>query len=116
MNKPDPMGDAAAQAALDFLLENADAAGQARAQMIYMEHFRKVELARLKKEAPPDIRTDAAREGWARTHPDYLTVLDAQWEAVRIFESLSWRKTHAEATIEAWRTRAANQRGAGRMQ
>lgn len=116
MSARDPMGDEAAQAALDFLHQNAEAAGQARAQMIYLENFRKCELARLKREAPPDAKSDAAREAWARTHPEYRTVLDAQWEAIKAFEMLSWRKTHAEATLDAWRTKNANQRGAGRMQ
>jgi hypothetical protein len=111
--RPDPMGDAAAQRALDFLLENAEEAGRARAQMIYMEHFRKSELARLKRESPE--RTDAGKEAWARAHEDYQVVLDAQWEATRKFEELSWRRTHAEATLEAWRTRSANNRGAGRI-
>jgi hypothetical protein len=111
-NRQSPMGDDAAEAALQFLLENADAAGQARAQMLYMEHWRKSELARLKRESPE--KTDAAKEAWARSHADYQTVLDAQWEATRVFEALSWKRTHAEATISAWQTRNANAR-ANRM-
>jgi hypothetical protein len=108
------MSDEAAEAALLFLVEKADEAGEARAQMIYLEHFRKSELARLKGASP--AKTDAAREAWARDHPEYRTVLDAQWEAVRKYEMLSWKRTHAEATISAWQTRNANSRGAGRMQ
>jgi hypothetical protein len=110
----DPMGDAAAEDALMFLHDHAEEAGQARAQMTYLENFRKTELCRLKREAPD--KTDAAREAWARSHPDYRTVLDAQWEAIRKYEMLSWKRTHAEATLDAWRTKNANTRGAGRMQ
>lgn len=113
-NYPSPMGDEAAEAALLFLAENADAAGQARAQMIYMEHWRKSVLARLKRESPE--KTDSAREAWARAHVDYQTVLDAQWEATRVYEALNWKRTHAEATLDAWRTRNANLRGSNRMQ
>lgn len=109
-----PMSDDAAEAALNFLLENAEAAGQARAQMIYMEHWRKSELARLKRASPE--KTDAAKEAWARAAPEYQVVLDAQWEATRVYESLSWRRTHAEATLESWRTKSANARGAIKMQ
>lgn len=108
-----PMSDEAAEAALNFLLENAEAAGQARAQMLYMEHWRKSELARLKRTSPE--KTDAAKEAWARANPEYQVVLDAQWEATRVYETLSWRKTHAEATISAWQTANANRRGAGRI-
>lgn len=104
----DPMGDAAAEEALRFLGGNADAAGVAKAQMIYLEHHRKSELARLKRLSTE--KTAEAREAWARDHADYRTVLEAQWEAVRAHETLAWRKAQAEATLDAWRTRNANNR------
>jgi hypothetical protein len=110
------MGDEAADAALSFLLDNAEIAGKARAEMAYFEDYRKVVLARLKRQAPASERSDAAREAWARDQKDYQDVLVAKYAAIEKFESLSWKKTHAEATIEAWRTRNANNRGAGRMQ
>jgi len=109
----DPMGDSAAEEALRFLGSQAEAAGVARAQMTYLEHWRKSELARLKRQAPE--KTDAAREAWARDHADYRVVLDAQYEAIRAYEVLSWKKTQAEATIAAWQTRNANNRAADRM-
>lgn len=114
VSRPDPMGDSAAESALLFLAENAEKAGTARAQMTYLEHWRKSELARLKRIAPE--KTDAAKEAWAREHEEYRLVLDAQWAAIKEYETLSWRRTQAEATISAWQTRNANQRGAHRMQ
>lgn len=113
MSRPNPMSDEAVEAALNFLNDQADAAGVARAQMVSLEHFRKVELARLKRAAPE--KTDMAREAWARAHPDYRVALDAQWEAIKNYESLSWKRSHAEATISAWQTRNANSRAAGRV-
>lgn len=107
------MGDAAAEAALLFLGGQAEAAGVARAQMIYMEHFRKSELARLKRMSTE--KTEAAREAWARDHADYRAALEAQWEAVRVWEVMMWKRTHAEATIEAWRSRGAQNRSADKM-
>lgn len=113
MTRPDSMSDAAAEAALHFLNDHAEKAGIARAQMTYFEHFRKSELARLKRQSPE--RTDAGKEAWARAHPEYDVVLKAQWEAIKEYETLSWKKTHAEATISAWQTSNANRRGAGRI-
>lgn len=110
----DPMGDRAAEEALLFLAHNAEAAGVARAHTVYMEHFRKATLARLRRAAPE--KTEAGRDNWARAHPEYAEVLQAQVEAVSAYETLHWKRAQAEATIEAWRTRNANQRGAHRMQ
>lgn len=107
------MSDKAVEAALNFLNERADEAGVARAQMVSLEHFRKVELARLKRMSPE--KTDAGKEAWARAHADYRVALDAQWEAIKNYESLSWKRSHAEATISAWQTRNANSRAAGRL-
>lgn len=111
--RPSPMSDEAVEAALLFLSGSAEEAGVARAQMAYMEDFRKSELARLKRISPE--KSDAAREAWARDHKDYRTVLEAKWEAIKNYEVLSWKKTHAEATLAAWQTRNANDRGAGRL-
>lgn len=111
----DPMSDEAAEAALHFLLTAAAEAGKVRAQIAYFDDFRKVVLARLKREAPPDCRSDAARDDWARTQQDYQDVLTARYAATERYEELLWHRTHAEATLESWRTKSANTRGAGRM-
>lgn len=109
----DPMGDQAAEAALRFLLDNAETAGVAKAQVVYLENFRKSTLARLRRAAPE--RTADGRDSWARAHPEYLEVINAQMEAVAAHETLFWKRIQAEATLDAWRTRNANNRGAGRM-
>lgn len=113
MKTPSPMSDEAAEQALDFLLNNAEAAGVAKAHMTYMENFRKTTLARLRRAAPD--KTEAGRDAWARAHPEYMEVLNAQTEAISAHETLFWKRIHAEATIESWRTRASNNRAAGRM-
>lgn len=94
-DKPSPMSDEAAEAALHFLLENAAAAGKARAQMVYFEDARKVLLARLKRQAPKDIKSQEAREDWAREQQEYQDMIVAKYAAIEQFETLSWRKTHA---------------------
>jgi hypothetical protein len=112
--RADPMGDDAAEAALRFLVDQAGAAGEAKAKVVYMENFRKIVLNRLKRNSPG--KSDAAREMEARAHPEYEAVCVAQREAIEAQETLFWKRIAAEATIEAWRTRAANQRGADKMQ
>jgi hypothetical protein len=113
MNRKDPMSDESAEEALMFLVNNAEAAGIAKAHMTYMEHLRKTTLARLRRAAPD--KTEAGRDAWARAHPEYMEVLNAQTEAISAHETLFWKRIHAEATIESWRTRASNNRAAGRM-
>lgn len=112
----DQMSDDAADAALYFLLTAGKEAGQAKAQIAYFDDFRKVVLAELKRKAPPDCKSDAARDDWARTQPEYKEVLVARFAATERYEELQWQKTHAEATLDGWRTKSANTRGAGRMQ
>lgn len=107
------MSDEAVEAALLFLSEHAATAGKARAEMAYMEDWRKVVLSRLKRASTE--KSDAAREAWARAHPDYQEVLVAKYAAIEQYETLSWKKTHAEATLAAWQTRNANDRGAQRL-
>ncbi len=109
----DPMSDDAAEAALRFLVTQAEAAGVAKAQMVYTENFRKIVLNRLK--AASNARSDAAAETEARAHPDYEAACQAQREAIEIHEAMFWTRIAAEATIEAWRSKNANHRGAERM-
>lgn len=110
----DPMGDAAAEDALHFLNDSAAEAGKAKAEAIYMARHRKIVLARLKRECQE--KTDAAREAWARAHPDYDAACVAEYAAIERQEALYWKRVAAEATLDGWRTKNANQRGAGRMQ
>lgn len=109
----EPMGDDAAEAALRFLVENAEAAGVAKAHMVYLENFRKIVLNRLKMAST--ARSDAAAETEARAHPDYEAACNAQREAIVIHETLFWKRIAAEATLESWRTKSANHRGAEKM-
>lgn len=115
--KVDPLSDQSAEGALIFLRTQGRAAGEARAHVVYMEKYVKVVLARLKRECnDPLAKSDAARTDWALTHPEYMAVLQAQEEAIVALTEFEWKRTAAEATIEAWRTNSANQRGQGKMQ
>lgn len=109
----DPMGDEAAETALLWLRKNARKAGTAKAQLVYMENYRKIVLNRLKMNSL--AKSDAAAETEARAHVDYEAACVALREAQEIHEEMYWKRIAAEATIEAWRSKNANQRGAERM-
>ncbi len=110
----DPMGDDAAEAALRWLNDNAVLAGKAKADMVYMENYRKIMLNRLKMNSMS--KSDAGAETEARAHPEYEKVVNALREAQEIYEALYWKRIVAEATLESWRTKSANARGALKMQ
>lgn len=112
--RADPMGDDAAEKALWYLRDNASAAGVAKAQVVQMEAFVKIVLNRLKLKS--GARSDAAAETEARAHPEYEQAVLAHAEAVAVHEELYWKRLAAEATLESWRTKAANNRSMGRMQ
>lgn len=112
--KHDPMGDKAAEAALDFLRFQASAAGEAKAHVCYLENYVKIVLARCTRESV--ARSVAAQDIDGRCHPDYLKVVEALRDAIQADEEYRWKRIAAEATLDAWRTRNANRRGEGRMQ
>lgn len=111
--RADPMGDDAAEKALWYLRDNASAAGIAKSQVVQLEAFVKIVLNRLKLKS--SARSDAAAETEARAHPEYEQACLAYAGAVAVHEELYWKRLAAEATIEAWRSRNANNRGAERM-
>ncbi len=111
--RADPMSDDAAEKALWYLRDNANAAGVAKSQVVQMEAFVKIVLNRLKQKSA--ARSDAAAETEARAHPEYEQAVLAYSGAVAVHEELYWKRLAAEATIEAWRSRNANNRGAERM-
>ena len=111
---PDPMSDEAADAALWYLRNNADAAGKAKADVVYMENYLKIVLARCMRDSTS--RSVDAQKADARCNPEYLKTLEALKEAVSVEEQFRWKRIAAEATLDAWRTKNANRRGEGRMQ
>ena len=54
--------------------------------------------------------TIAGKEMYAKSHPDYLKLLDGIREAIELEETLKWQLISAQATIEIYRTESANNR------
>lgn len=97
-----------AEAASEFIRDNSNRIGKAKAERIYLEEFRKSKKALLYNQAPEGSIAD--RENYAYAHPEYLQVLDALKVAVQEEESLRWLMIAAQVRIELWRTRSANDR------
>lgn len=97
-----------AEAASEFIRDNSNRIGKAKAERIYLEEFRKSKKALLYNQAPEGSIAD--RENYAYAHPEYLQVLEALKVAVQEEESLRWLMIAAQVRIELWRTRSANDR------
>lgn len=98
--------------AVDYLRDNARSAGQARANRIYLDEYRKVVKAQIMREHISDALGTQERNAYA--DPRYKTHLEALKEAVERDEYHRWMMVAAEAKIEAWRTQQANARAEGK--
>lgn len=94
--------------ALSWLVSNATAAAQARANKIYMLEYRKSLKAILMSKSKET--TEAGKEREAYSHPSYIEHLDALKAAVFEDERYSWLQTAAEAKIGMWRSQEASRR------
>jgi hypothetical protein len=96
------------QRALDFLRDTARPAAKCRADRVYLEQFRKSKKSLLRMES--DAPTEAQRDDYAYTHPDYLKVLAGWRRVIQQDEEIRFLRVAAEAKIEAWRSWNANLR------
>ena len=99
--------DKEAEAASEFIRDNASKFGKARAERIYLEEYRKTQKSILMNEA---AGTDKTREAKAYAHPDYVINLRGIKAAREIEEGLRWQMVAAQARIEIWRSQGANNR------
>lgn len=87
---------------------------QAKANRVYLEHFRKSKISMLKSEAETvdavKYKTDAARETYARQHAEYLELLISLRDATEAEEKHRWNLKQREWKFEQYRTQQANQR------
>ena len=81
---------------------------QAKAQVTYLEEFRKSKKAMLFANAIGN--TIADKDNFAYSHPEYLAVLDGLKEAVEKAETLRWMLVAAQARIDVYRTQEASNR------
>jgi hypothetical protein len=101
--------------AMDILIDRESQAAKSRAAHEHMNDLDKVVLAKLTNDAPDDLKSAAARETWARAHPQYAAHLEQKKVLAEMDYKARDRRSAASAIIEAWRTEQSNARVAGRV-
>jgi hypothetical protein len=98
----------AVHAAFDWLKEASDVVAAAKINMLRKEFRAKKVHASLFRHADGNIET---RKAWATDHPDYEQAMEEYFQAAELWEQILDRRNKCEATIEAWRSQEASQRG-----
>jgi hypothetical protein len=98
---------------IDFMIRNAKAYAQAKANVTYLEQYRKSKKAILFASAMGN--TIADKEAYAYSHPEYLLILEGLKAAVEEAERLRWMLVAAQARIDVYRTQEASNRSLDRI-
>ena len=99
--------------AVDYIISNAGKYAQAKAQRVYLEHFRSSKKALLM--AACTEKAANAREQYAYSHPEYIALLDGLKSAVEVEETLRWQQIAAQLRVEIWRSQEASNRSQDRV-
>ena len=101
--------------AAQIIRDKAPAFGEAKAQRVYLEEFRKSKKALLMKDALTlGIEAANAQEREAYAHPSYQQLIRGLAEAIEKEETLRWELEAARLDIEIWRSREATNRNQDR--
>ncbi len=98
--------------AINFMIKNAEEYAKAKAEVTYLEEFRKSKKAILFGSAVGN--TIADKENKAYAHPEYQELLKGLQEAVEKAEALKWMLVAAQARIDVWRSQEASNRAIDR--
>jgi hypothetical protein len=90
--------------AIDYVIANAGKFAQAKANRIYLEEFRKSKKALLMNQSTE--KTVNAREQYAYSHDEYLTLLDGLKAAIEVEEKLKWELEAARLRVEIFKTQS----------
>lgn len=97
--------------AAELIREKAPAYGEAKAQRVYLEEFRRVQKALLMKDAQTmGIEAANAQEREALADPQYRQVLKGLSAAIEKEETLRWELESLRLDIEIFRTKEATNR------
>ena len=99
--------------AIDFIYRNSTAYAKAKAEVTYLEEFRKSKKAILYAQSMGKTVTD--RENQAYAHPEYQALLKGLQAAVEAAEDLRWQLIAAQARIDVWRSQEASNRTMDRV-
>ena len=102
--------------AVDFLYKKGAEYAQAKANVTYMEEFRKSKKAMLMKTALLNgVKSAAAAEIEAYADVEYIALLKDLKTAVEEAETLRWHLVSAQARIDVWRSLEASNRSFDKM-
>lgn len=97
--------------AAETIREKASLFGQAKADRVYLEEFRRSKKALLMKDClAMGVEAANAQEREALADPEYVSLLKGLSAAIEKEETLRWELEAARLEIEIWRTRQANER------
>jgi hypothetical protein len=94
--------------AVDYIIANSGKFAQAKAQLVYLEEFRKSKKALLM--AQSTAKAAVEREQYAYGHEDYLALLGGIKAAIEVEEDLRWKLEAAKIRVEIWRSQEASNR------
>ena len=90
--------------AAQTIREKAPRYGEAKAQRVYLEEFRKSKKALLMKDALVlGYEAANAQEREAYANPEYQQLLRGLAEAIEIEENLKWKMEAARMRVEIWK-------------
>ncbi len=88
--------------ALDYIRDNSERYGSAKANVIYLQEFRKSKKSLLMNQS--DAKTESAKESYAYAHEEYQDHLQSIRIAIQEYESIRWKMIAAQAKIDVWRS------------
>jgi len=88
--------------ALDYLRDNAEEYGRCKANVIYLQEFRKSKKSLLMNQS--DLKTESAKEAFAYAHEEYQDHLATIRVAIEEYETMRWMMIAAQAKIDVWRS------------
>jgi hypothetical protein len=101
--------------AAQTIRDKAPAYGEAKAQRVYLEEYKRTKRALLMKDALKlGIESAAAQEREAYADPAYHQLLKGLAVAIEAEETLKWEMESARLDIEIWRSREATNRNQDR--
>lgn len=89
--------------ALQFMFDQSLLLGAFKADLEYLDDFKKTKVALLMNESLE--KTAVAREQYALSHPEYEELLEAIKEANQEYHSINWFLKACEAFVEVWRAK-----------
>ena len=93
--------------AIKYIVENAPAFAQAKANRVFIENYLRTVKSRLMNE---ETGTLGNKEAYAYAHPDYVLQLEALKAATEEEERLKYMLSAAQARIEVWKTQEYSKR------